>query len=33
MEGIEFPNQEKIKLFGEKENFEYLRILEAGIIK
>ena len=27
--GIEQPNQERIKTLGERENYEYLRILEA----
>ena len=32
-EGIELPNQEKIKMYGEKEIYIYLRILEANKIK
>ena len=32
-EGIELPNQEKIRTFGEKENYKYLGILEADTIK
>ena len=32
-EGIELPNQEKIRTLGEKENYKYLGILEADIIK
>ena len=28
-EGIELPNQEKIKTIGEKENCKYLGLLEA----
>ena len=32
-EGIKQPNQEKIRRFGEKENYQYLRILGADIIK
>ena len=34
MEGIELPNQKnKIKTLGEKENYKYLKILEANTIK
>ena len=33
MEGIELPNQEKIKMFGENEIYKYLGILEADAIK
>ena len=33
MEGIERPNQEKIRTFGEKETYKYLGILETNIIK
>ena len=33
MEGIELSNQERIKMFGERENYKYLGILEADIIK
>ncbi len=32
-EGIELPNQEKIRTLGEKETYKYLGILEADIIK
>ena len=32
-EGIELPNQDKIRMFGEKENYKYLGILEADTIK
>ena len=32
-EGIELPNQERIRTFGEKENYKYLGILEADTIK
>ena len=32
-EGIELPNQENIATFGEKENYKYLGISEAIIIK
>ena len=32
-EGIELPNQERIMIFREKENYKYLRILEADRIK
>ncbi len=32
-EGIELPNQERIRTRGEKENYKYLGILEADIIK
>ena len=32
-EGIELPNQERIKTPKEKENFKYLGILEADTIK
>ena len=32
-EGMELPNQEKIRTLGEKETYKYLRILEANIIK
>ena len=31
--GIELPNQEKIKMLGERETFKYLGILEADTIK
>ena len=33
IEGIELPNQEKIRTFGEKETYKYLEILEADTIK
>ena len=33
MKEIELPNQENIRTLGEKENFKYLEILEADIIK
>ena len=33
MEEIEIPNQERIRILGEKENYKYLRILELDIIK
>ena len=29
-EVIELPNQESIRIFGEKENYNYLGILEAN---
>ena len=32
-EGIELPNQEKMRTLGEKETYKYLRILEADTIK
>ena len=32
-EGIELPNQEKIRAFGEKETYKYLGILEVDTIK
>ena len=32
-EGTELPNQEKIRMLGEKENYKYLGILEADTIK
>ena len=28
-EGIELPNQERIRMLGEKENYKYLGILEG----
>ena len=31
-EGIEQPNQEKIRILGEKENYKYLAILEVDTI-
>ena len=33
VEGIELPNQDKIKTLGEKETSKYLAILEADSIK
>ena len=32
-EGMELPNQEKIRTLGEKETYKYLVILEADAIK
>ena len=32
-EGKELPNQEKIRMLGEKETYKYLGILEADGIK
>ena len=32
-EGIELPNQERIRMSGEKETFKYLGILQADTIK
>ena len=32
-EGIDLPNQEKIRMLREKETYKYLGILEADIIK
>ena len=32
-EGIEQPNHEKFRMFGEKECYKYLGILEADTIK
>ena len=32
-EGMELPNQEKIRTLGEKETYKYLGILEADTIK
>ena len=32
-DGMELPNQDKIKTLGEKETYKYLGILEADIIK
>ena len=32
-DGIELPNQEKIRTFRVKETYKYLGILEAGTIK
>ena len=31
--GMELPNQEKIKMLGEKESYKYFEILEADTIK
>ena len=33
MEGIELPNQEKIRMLREKETYKYLGILEVDTIK
>ena len=33
MEGIELPNQERIRMIGEKETYKYLGILEVNSIK
>ena len=33
IEGIELQNQEKIRMHGEKETYNYLRILEGDTIK
>ena len=33
MEGIELPNQERIRKHGEKDIYKYLGILEADTIK
>ena len=33
MEGIELPNQQKIKTLEEKETYKYLGIFEADAIK
>ena len=33
IEGIELPNQERIRILGEKENYNYLGILEEDTIK
>ena len=33
MEGIELPNQERIRTLRERENYKYLGILEADTIK
>ena len=33
MEGINLPNQEKIRTLREKETYKYLGILEADVIK
>ena len=32
-DGIELPNQDKIRTLGENNTYKYLRILEADIIK
>ena len=32
-EGMELPNQDKIRKLGENETYKYLSIMEAGIIK
>ena len=32
-EGIELPNQEKVRMLGEKETYKYLGILEVDTIK
>ena len=32
-DGMELPNQDKIRMLGENENYEYLGILEADTIK
>ena len=32
-DGIELPNQERIRTHGEKENYKYLEILEVDTIK
>ena len=32
-DGVELPNQEKIRTLGEKETYKYSRILEADTIK
>ena len=32
-EGIELPNQERIRTLGEKETYKYLGILEADTVK
>ena len=32
-EGIELPNQKKIRMFEEEETFKYLKILETDTIK
>ena len=33
MEGIERPNQERIRMRGEKKNCKYLKIIEVDTIK
>ena len=32
-EGIELPNQEKVRTLGENDSYKYLEILEADTIK
>ena len=32
-DGMELPNQDKIRTLGEKETYKYLSILEADTIK
>ena len=32
-DGMELPNQDKIRMLGEKETYKYLGILEADTIK
>ena len=32
-EGMELPNQEKVRMLGEKETYKYLGIFKADIIK
>ena len=32
-EGMKLPNQERIRILGEKKNYKYLEILEADTIK
>ena len=32
-DGMELPNQEKIRMLGEKETYKYLGILEGDIVK
>ena len=32
-DGMKLPNQDKIRLLGEKETYKYLKILEADTIK
>ena len=32
-DGMELPNQDKIRTFGENETYKYLGILEAGTFK
>ena len=33
MDGMELPNQDKIRMLGEKENYKYLGIFENDTIK